>query len=874
MIQFSTKKIEKLSKKDIIHDFDNLPKHLISKCPKCGSLYNNAEDISCLKCGHKFFRDGFKPNGMTENDIEQAISSANIITSEIRETIKENKKRKNRFWTWIRKIIKSFFVASYFSLVFLFACSLFLKNTDIFSYSDKAIIGNINLWRIVFIYGAMCLITTLFLVIRKKKQLITIIFLWIFWILGVGLVFIATQGNSLGIHLYSSKLTSHASIVNINNITIFGWFFIWLFGIYYCFSVAKKIKVNKNLAITVGFLLPVLSILIYAFCSFRKKNKRERIKSIKIFASAILLFAIISAGIIYYAVGTPEYSLYKLKQAILTKNNTVIEKYVDVENISKGSSESAGQYEDKLISSMNTSFWEIKEENPDKSKNAKFFIPTGLMGDKLKNASLVFTKDQTPLLLLKFTPEGSKLFSEITEQSSGKSIALYLNGQLFSSLVIKSQINDGAINFAPNNSYSADQISLLAVRMNNEKNGKINGLEIENTKIEKKIAKVIVGVMAGNEARMELSLSKMPGRIWKITQVDFVSTVTKEKLPAPEGEKVATFDWKYKGKSYSIDEKLYDSFYKFYYSLHADVTFNGESAVGWQEKNNDMFIDELQGDDTLKDIAQSLKDIADKNKFDDNQLAELVASFVQTIPYDFDKFNKAKAGENTKVFYPYEVLYNDTGVCSDKSYLSYSLLRDLGYGVSIFLFPEDQHMAVGVKCPLEYSNYDSGYCFLETTSLGNKIGWKPNISKKFGMATSKLELGDFSNDTTETEYNPLGKIEILNKIDGKEYTGIIETRATERELSSLSTSIRKMDQELKISDKKLNAEEDHLDRMENKLKKMEKDIDNYEDYKDYYDKYEKAYKSLGKDIKSYNKKVDARNQLNDRYSNLSNSFYQ
>jgi hypothetical protein len=41
-------------------------------------------------------------------------------------------------------------------------------------------------------------------------------------------------------------------------------------------------------------------------------------------------------------------------------------------------------------------------------------------------------------------------------------------------------------------------------------------------------------------------------------------------------------------------------------------------------------------------------------------------------------------------------------------------LRDLGYGTAIFFFPEENHEAVGIKCPLEESFYSSGYCFVET----------------------------------------------------------------------------------------------------------------------------------------------------------------
>jgi len=278
-------------------------------------------------------------------------------------------------------------------------------------------------------------------------------------------------------------------------------------------------------------------------------------------------------------------------------------------------------------------------------------------------------------------------------------------------------------------------------------------------------------------------------------------------------------------------------------------------------------------------LAKSIKSLGEEKKLNENQIVELVATFVQTIPYDTEKFNNRKAGLNGKAekpTYPYEVLYDKKGVCQDKSYLAYVLLKEMGYGVSLFLFPdpEDNHMAMGVKCPKEYSNYDSGYCFLETTSLGNKIGTSPNLSKEFGIATSKIELGDFSNDLTENEYSPLGKIEVLNKVDGKEYTGIIETVNTQKEIDNLLATVRKLDGELNVSSKDLDNQDAEIGKMINKLNKLATDIDNLDEYNNILSKYKKAVSAFEKDRKAYNAKVANRNQINTRYNNLINSFYQ
>ncbi len=39
------------------------------------------------------------------------------------------------------------------------------------------------------------------------------------------------------------------------------------------------------------------------------------------------------------------------------------------------------------------------------------------------------------------------------------------------------------------------------------------------------------------------------------------------------------------------------------------------------------------------------------------------------------------------------------------------LAKHLGYGVVLFDYIDENHLALGIKCPQELSNYNSGYCF-------------------------------------------------------------------------------------------------------------------------------------------------------------------
>jgi len=109
----------------------------------------------------------------------------------------------------------------------------------------------------------------------------------------------------------------------------------------------------------------------------------------------------------------------------------------------------------------------------------------------------------------------------------------------------------------------------------------------------------------------------------------------------------------------------------------------------------------------------------------------IVVSIVQNILYN-ESEKKMIIGNNQINYpqYPYEVLYDLQGLCDGKSELLAFLLEEMGYGVVLFYYPSENHDAVGIKCPFEYSLNNSGYCFIETTGSsiitddqGYYIGW-------------------------------------------------------------------------------------------------------------------------------------------------------
>lgn len=138
-------------------------------------------------------------------------------------------------------------------------------------------------------------------------------------------------------------------------------------------------------------------------------------------------------------------------------------------------------------------------------------------------------------------------------------------------------------------------------------------------------------------------------------------------------------------------------------------------------------------DDALQKeyLAPLVRDI--KYKSDNKDIQALHAiRFVQGLPYNDTKFKI----DPTEWNYPYETLYNDGGVCSDKSELLVYLLRELGFATVIFHFELENHAAVGIKTNHTLGYAGTEYSFIETTTPA-MIGYS-NMSYNNGTGVNKL----------------------------------------------------------------------------------------------------------------------------------------
>jgi hypothetical protein len=131
----------------------------------------------------------------------------------------------------------------------------------------------------------------------------------------------------------------------------------------------------------------------------------------------------------------------------------------------------------------------------------------------------------------------------------------------------------------------------------------------------------------------------------------------------------------------------------------------------------DFITKEINNDLEYQSLLPLVWEIRNKSK-NQKQEADNAIRLVQNIPYDY------QALEVTYLIgrYPYEVLYDNKGVCGEKSQLLAFLLKELGYGIVIFEFENENHRAVGILC--DKGNYNTNYCFIETTAP-TQIGFIP-----------------------------------------------------------------------------------------------------------------------------------------------------
>jgi len=353
--------------------------------------------------------------------------------------------------------------------------------------------------------------------------------------------------------------------------------------------------------------------------------------------------------------------------------------------------------------------------------------------------------------------------------------------------------------------------------------------------------------------------------------VDPALVVSKKELPLQSGMKEIVYSWQYAGKYYELKEALYTSTFNFYQASPKAYRYKGELPANWENDYYAMFFMSANGDEFILKMANDLQELGRKNKLSDDQIVELVLAFVQRITYDDAKANAILSGGQESIYYPYETLFVQSGVCSDKSILAAKLLQSLGYGTAIFTYEAEKHMALGIKCPMEYSNNNSGYCYAETTSVGFRIGMIPDFDvNNKAVAEKQLKFFD-QGQVDQFNIKRLGPPKIFQTTDGKSYNGIAKTMAVAREIDGLKISIQNLGKSINSFRNQIESSQANLENLMVKMKKLKKSED-YDEYNSLVKKYNNLADDYGSNVEKYNAMIGDYNQKVARYNFLLKSF--
>lgn len=356
-------------------------------------------------------------------------------------------------------------------------------------------------------------------------------------------------------------------------------------------------------------------------------------------------------------------------------------------------------------------------------------------------------------------------------------------------------------------------------------------------------------------------------------------------FPKKTGLKQITLNATYHGQELTIKQTLYKSADQYYSSDPDKEDFGNKYS---------SFVFSYKEDKTIKELAQNIKSLGRKLGLTDDQTMDLATSFVQNIPYDKEKGALVLSGDGdsgeTIGRFPYETLYDNKGICTDKSYLMAAIIKEMGYGVSIMVFDKEKHMAVGVKTPSGYTSLNTKYSYLETTNTGFKVGQLPSINDKEGGANNpqinnfpKNGGSDYLKQIPDSNFTP--PTEVDKVADGKEYQRIIEITNDLNRIKELIPQINSEVKDVIALKEELNNENSAVENAKNETAGFEGKMNeaestykanptpgNYSAYKQAYNGYQASFYKTKGIIDRYNSKVNNINLKNDKLNSLINEY--
>lgn len=319
--------------------------------------------------------------------------------------------------------------------------------------------------------------------------------------------------------------------------------------------------------------------------------------------------------------------------------------------------------------------------------------------------------------------------------------------------------------------------------------------------------------------------------------------------------------WTWNGQEYLIQLELTNTYYKYYQQQPKVFSYSGQLPSDWRDRYYKQFTTGAEQEKIINQIVDQLQQQATKNNLNDSQLAELAATFVQSIPYDQARSELiAQKSNQATPNYPYETLFLNKGVCTDKSLLAWLIFKKLGYGTALLSYPEANHMALGLACPKDSANYTNGFCYLETTQY-YRIGLVPkDISGQAASSTgSTLPSWQASGN--------LAKPEIYHINNGKSWTGLIDIKNLIQSLTNKNSEITVLHQQIEEQKTLIDAQQTELRTQSQRLDEL-KTAKNISEYNELVPVYNRAVQAYEQNRQDYNTKINSYNQLIKDYNKL------
>lgn len=126
-----------------------------------------------------------------------------------------------------------------------------------------------------------------------------------------------------------------------------------------------------------------------------------------------------------------------------------------------------GPEKDALIAELEAAqaLYDAGQPAPSRLREDPYYVPTDLTGRYLKSAAVEFNPNtREPVVSLTFNEEGTDLFTQITSENVGKTVAIYLDGAPISAPVVNEAITTGSAQISGN--FTPQEAKTLVGRLN------------------------------------------------------------------------------------------------------------------------------------------------------------------------------------------------------------------------------------------------------------------------------------------------------------------------------------------------------------------------------------------------------------------------